>query len=479
MSTNIMAMGLTGPELATLNQITEQIEARRAYNERREAYYEGSARIRQLGIAVPPQMRDLDTVVGWPGMAVDVLEERLDLEGFSLPDGDVLDLGLDEVWEDNRLEDESGQAHLPTLMHGVSFVTVSAGVEADGEPPVLVTVEPPTRMSGVWDARARRLSAAASVTWNGQEGRYTAATLYLPDQTVFLEADGTGPLRVVHRAQHGLGRPLVVPLVNRPRVGRPWGRSEISRAIISYTDSAVRTLLGMEVAREFYSSPQRYLLGADEDAFQNADGTAKTGWEVYLGRVLALTRDEDGELPQVGQFSAASPAPYLDQVRGIANLVAGEAAIPASYLGFVTDNPSSADAIRVSEARLVKRAERRQRIFGAAWCEVMRLALLVRDGSVPPEARSLVARWRDAATPTRAAQADAVMKLVSAGVLPPNSEVTYELLGYDRTTITRLAAETRRARTEQMMQSLFSAPEASPEVAGLTQAGAADVDDTE
>ncbi|TMZ70763.1 phage portal protein [Klebsiella pneumoniae] len=149
---------------------------------------------------------------------------------------------------------------------------------------------------------------------------------------------------------------------------------------------------------------------------------------------------------------------------------------PRVLLGF---RDPSADAIRVSEARLVKRAERRQRIFGAAWCEVMRLALLVRDGSVPPEARSLVARWRDAATPTRAAQADAVMKLVSAGVLPPNSEVTYELLGYDRTTITRLAAETRRARTEQMMQSLFSAPEASPEVAGLTQAGAADVDDTE
>ena len=476
--TTIPATGLSGPEQETLSTIVEQIESRQAYNQRREAYYEGSARIRQLGIAVPPNLRDVNTVVGWPGMAVDVLEERLDLEGFSLPDGDVDDLGLDQVWEDNHLEDESGQAHLPTLMHGISFVTVSAGVETDGEPPVLVTVEPPTRMSGIWDTRARRLSSAASVQWDSEQGRYTAATLYLREQTVFLEAPtGAGNLRVVHRAKHGLGRPLVVPLVNRPRVGRPWGRSEISRAIMSYTDSAVRTLLGMEIAREFYSSPQLALLGVAEEAFVNADGSAKTAWEVYLGRVLALTRDEDGELPQVQQIAAASPAPYLDQVRGLANLVAGEAAIPASYLGFVTDNPSSADAIRVSEARLVKRAERRQRIFGSAWCEVMRMALLVRDGAVPDEARGLVARWRDAATPTRAAQADAVMKLVSAGVLPANSEVTYELLGYDRTTINRLAAEARRARADQMLDSLFSAPPVDEQTAGLTQAGAADVDD--
>jgi len=476
--TTIPATGLSGPEQETLSTIVEQIESRQAYNQRREAYYEGSARIRQLGIAVPPNLRDVDTVVGWPGMAVDVLEERLDLEGFSLPDGDVDDLGLDQVWEDNHLEDESGQAHLPTLMHGISFVTVSAGVETDGEPPVLVTVEPPTRMSGIWDTRARRLSSAASVQWDSEQGRYTAATLYLREQTVFLEAPtGAGNLRVVHRAKHGLGRPLVVPLVNRPRVGRPWGRSEISRAIMSYTDSAVRTLLGMEIAREFYSSPQLALLGVAEEAFVNADGSAKTAWEVYLGRVLALTRDEDGELPHVQQIAAASPAPYLDQVRGLANLVAGEAAIPASYLGFVTDNPSSADAIRVSEARLVKRAERRQRIFGSAWCEVMRMALLVRDGAVPDEARGLVARWRDAATPTRAAQADAVMKLVSAGVLPANSEVTYELLGYDRTTINRLAAEARRARADQMLDSLFSAPAVDEQTAGLTQAGAADVDD--
>ena len=73
---------------------------------------------------------------------------------------------------------------------------------------------------------------------------------------------------------------------------------------------------------------------------------------------------------------------------------------------WTTGNPASADAIRAGEARLVKRAERRQVSFGRAWLEVGRLALLVRDGVVPDSFSSLGTRWRDAATPTRAAAAD-------------------------------------------------------------------------
>jgi hypothetical protein len=109
--------------------------------------------------------------------------------------------------------------------------------------------------------------------------------------------------------------------------------------------------------------------------------------------------------------------------------MAAETAIPASYLGFQTDNPASADAIRQMEARLVKRAERRQRQFGRTWSEVAKLALLVRDGSVPTEAQEIRPIWRDASTPTRAAAADEAVKLISAGVFLPDSEITYNRIG--------------------------------------------------
>ncbi|MBQ1164269.1 hypothetical protein KBZ21_40450, partial [Streptomyces sp. A73] len=45
---------------------------------------------------------------------------------------------------------------------------------------------------------------------------------------------------------------------------------------------------------------QRYILGASESAFQDAEGNTKSAWETYIGRVLALERDEDGQVPLVG-----------------------------------------------------------------------------------------------------------------------------------------------------------------------------------
>ena len=40
-------------------------------------------------------------------------------------------------------------------------------------------------------------------------------------------------------------------------------------------------------------------------------------------------------------------------------------------------------------------------------------------------------RWRDASTPTRAATADAVTKLVGVGILPADSRTVLEMLGLD------------------------------------------------
>jgi hypothetical protein len=142
--------------------------------------------------------------------------------------------------------------------------------------------------------------------------------------------------------------------------------------------------------------------------------------------------------------------------------------MPSSYLGFVTDNPSSADAIRAGEARLVKRAERRQAVFGAAWSEVMRLALLIRDKELPPVAPKPL--WRDASTPTRAAAADEAVKLVAAGILPPESDVALERLGFSELDRSRIQADRRRTAGRGVLQSLTAVTDEAltdPDVAEL------------
>lgn len=451
-------MSLTQNELDLIEQLRRKLQSHDGKNDVLARYYEGKNRLKDFRISIPPQLTTVDSVVGWPGTAVDVLEERLDLEGYIAPDT----FGLNEVFRENDLDLESSLGHKDALVYGTGFVVVGKG--AAGEPETLITIESPKRVTAKYDLRLRRAVAAIALD-RDEVGRPVAGTLYLPDETIQLDYSN-GVWVDVDRDQHNLGRLPVVPLSNNPRSGDPYGRSEITRAVRSYTDAAMRTLLGAEIAREFYSAPQRYILGADEDLFLDSDGNPLNPWTVYQGRILGVPANQDGNIPQVGQFSANSTQPYFEQVRAYAQMIAAETAIPASYLGFQTDNPSSADAIRQMEARLVKRAERRQKQFGRSWTEVAKLALLVRDGEVPAEANDIRPIWRDASTPTRAAAADEAVKLIGAGVLLPNSEVTYNRIGLSDSDKRVLNQEKAANEAGQLVQNLAAAARAVANTAG-------------
>ena len=49
-----------------------------------EAYFNGEKRLAALGVSLPPQMRVLEMVSGWPRLVVEALVERLTVEGFYL-----------------------------------------------------------------------------------------------------------------------------------------------------------------------------------------------------------------------------------------------------------------------------------------------------------------------------------------------------------------------------------------------------------
>jgi hypothetical protein len=442
-------MTLSIDELDLVTHLRKKLTRHDAKNAELERYYEGKNRLKDMRISIPPQLSEVNSVVGWAGTTIQVLEERLDFEGYIAPDT----LGLQDIYRANDLDVESGLGHIDSLVFGTSFAVVGAGMEGEANP--LITIESPKRMTGIYDLRLRRMTAALSLH-RDYNGTPESGALYLPNVTIYLQFVKDVPFDVM-RDEHNMGRLPVVAIVNNPRSSDPHGRSEITRAVRSYTDSAMRTLLGAEVAREFYSAPQRYILGADEDVFQDSDGNNLDPWKVYQGRLLGIPTNQDGQMPVVGQFAANDPRPYFDQIRAYATLLAAETAIPASYLGFQTDNPSSADAIRQMEARLVKRAERRQKQFGRAWTEVARLALLVRDGVIPLEADLIRPSWRDPSTPTRAAAADEAVKLIGAGVLLADSEVTYNRIGLSDTDKQVLATEKANAQASQLVTNLITA----------------------
>ncbi len=438
---------LSDDELALVQVLRADMLRDRWSLQLRDAYFNGEQLVRDLGISIPPQLKGLHTVIGWPRVGVESLEERLDLEAFRWADG-ADSSELSEIAEANDLFDESSLAHLDALVYGREYLAVGSGGCGTDECPPLITAESPLDMTVMWDARLRMSTAAlrecAADSFIDADPGQRMLVLYLPDQTVMAVPSDLGGWEVVDRDIHNLGIVPVVRLANRQRTADRVGHSEITPEVMSITDAACRRLMGMEVAAEFFGAPQRYILGASESAFQDADGTAKSAWETYIGRVLALERDEDGQVPSVGQFAAHDPTGMTKIIDLYARIMSSQFGLPPHMLGYTTDNPASADAIRSTEAKLVKRSERRIRRFGASWQQAMRLALWVRDGEPPDKARRIETVWRNPATPTVAAQVDATVKLVQAGVLPADSDVTLEMAGFTESQRQRITVDRRR-----------------------------------
>lgn len=458
---------LSDQEHATASRLMAKLQGHQRKNLLLEAYYDAKQHVRDLGIAIPPHLRNLEAAIGWPGTVVDALEERLDHDGWDDPD----QLGVDDIVEANDLHTELAYGRLDALIYGVSFGVVGSG--GPGEPSPLITVESPKRMTATWSRRRRHITEAFLVS-TGTNGQVNGATLWYGDQVVELSYDpDRNTWGVEDRSENRLlGRPPVHRLVNRPRSSDPDGRSEITRPIRTYTDNAVRTIVAMEVSRDFHAAPKFWLLGADEASFQGPDGKPRTAWETYIGRLNAINRDEDGNAPDIKTFSGASPAPFLEQLRGLAQMVSAEGALPIAYLGLAHDaNPASADAALVAEARLNKRAERRQSAFGSREAALMRDALWILWGQEPPSTPHPI--YRPAATPTLAAAADATMKLVQGGVLPPDSELTLRRVGMNERDREQVMADRRRSRATQTLTALAAAADqarSDTQVADLSDA---------
>lgn len=469
---------VSAPAFLRLSQLSEgneqvrrrlvaQLDYFKAVNVRQESYYEGSRAVRDLGIAIPPSLRDVPAVAAWPEIVVDVIDERMTWRGWYTRGADF---GLAETFDANHLGVELGQATLDSLICGISFLTVGTGEV--GEPEVLVKAESPSRMTATWSPRLRRISEALVELFD-DEGHLSGWRLYLPGVTITTEVRNNA-LVVADMDEHGLPRVPVAAMMNRPRGNRPMGRSEITRAVRSFTDSGMRTLLGMEVSREFYAAPQRYLMGADESMFVDSEGNPKSQWAAIIGHMLMAPRDENDELPVPGQFQAASPQPFSDLLRTYSQMISAATGIPAHHLGFTTDNPASEGAIRRADARLDKRAENRIKQFDVGLIEAGELVVLWRDGELPP-AGAVKSLWEDVTTPTPGAAADRAAKMLDAGVITADMDFTLEQYGLSDDEIARVRQERRRSGGSAALRAITDAAAAGRPV--VSTAPVADADD--
>lgn len=455
--------GVDVDELDVIRRLFNVLAAKQPRNMIRSVYFDGKAPLQDLGISLPPQLKSMDAVLGWPALVVRALAHRNIFEGFVSPDQETDPFELDALLEANMFDLELPQAIVSTYKHACSFLTATVGDEESGEPPVVIMARSAEWSAALWDRSRRRVKAALAVT-DAKDEQPTEFVVYL-DHSVLTCSRRSDGSWVTDRQANPLGRPLVEPLVYDPQLDRPFGRSRISRAIMSLTDRGMRTIARSEVAAEFFATPQRYVLGVDEDAWA---GTNK--WKAVMGRFLALTKDEDGDVPTVGQFSAQSPQPHTDQLRSIASQVASEANLDLSQLGIVQDNPSSAEAIFAAKEPLIIEAMAANRVFGAALRRLAQTAVMLRgeDDEPSDELRRLQVKWTPPAFPSPLSKAQAMQLEVQSLPWVADTSVALEGFGHDQADITRMMAEKRRlSGVQSLLERIRSeTPAASPPSGG-------------
>jgi len=402
-------VAISPDELMLLTRLANDAQALSVGDERMSRYYEGAQRLEHIGIAVPPELRRFETVVNWPRVNVDTIEHRQDVKSLLLPGQDKADVGLREGWDANNLDSDLSLLNKDLLIFGRGFMC--AGTNAEDKDHPLLTVESPREMTGLLNSRTRRLDAVLRLYGQTKEDtRPQFATLYMPDQTLWIERNTSGKWVEFSRDVHRLGRVPVVMFLNRRRTGGLYGRSEMAD-IIPLTDAAARSLTNLQIAGETHSVPQKWVLGMSKGDFVDADGAPVPAWQSYFSAIWA-NQNKDAK---VGQFTASDLKNFHDTVNHYGQLAASITGFPARYFGQNTTNPPAEGAIRAEEAQMVKTIERKNVEVGSGLGWVMGLYERLRTGDWVSGNRIHI-EWHDPGTPTFAQRADALQKM--AGGVP-------------------------------------------------------------
>lgn len=416
-----------------VDKLVQRLAATTGDDRKYDQYYEGLQRLEHIGLAVPPELRRFETVVNWCRLVVDSVSDRMRMKAFYLPGEDRASEALRESWDYNNLDSESIAHHQEMLVLGRGFVSVGAN-EEDPEHP-LIRVENPREIAVEIDYRHRRLLAAVrtcrfEVDPLTLESRCDEAVLYLPDETLWLVRAG-GRWVVEDRDRHRLGRVPLVMFLNRRRVGKWTGVSEMVDAI-PLVDSAARSLTNLQLAGETHSVPQKYVLGMSKGDFVDKSGQPIPAWEAYFNAIWANANKD----AKVGQFTASDLSNFHRTIEHYGALLTGVYGLPPRYVGLSSVNPAAEGAIRAEEARLILNVEKKSALAGDGWGWVMGLSERFRTGEWVTGSR-IKTDWHDPGTPTYAQRADALTKMYANGQGILSREGVWEELGWSEARMER------------------------------------------
>lgn len=429
--------------LGWLKQLAAQLEERQPRLQVFSDYYDGEQKLRFTSAKFRKAFgnRFDGWSDNWCATVVDAKDERLNVEGFRFwtdPDDEPLtaDRAAWDIWQANQLDADSQLAHLDALIGEQTYALVWYDENGDGYPDV--TIEHPSQMIVQTAAGNRKRRLAAAKIWADESG-FLFGTVYLPGGIFKFRSQQThrhGGFRGVEWVERGDGwaidNPLgvvpVVPLTNRARLLAP-ARSELVD-VVPKQDAINNLWANLMVAAENQGTRRPWAIMAELPADQRGEPTNPFDRPDVTGIAL------EGE-GRIGTLEEASLDNFIRSIELAVKHIASQTRTPPHYLNASADRLSG-ESIKAAETGLVSSVQRKQRHFGEAWEEVMRLAFAVAGDEAHARAIRAETIWSDAESRTESEHIDAVGKQRVMLEIPRRK--AWELAGHSPTDMDRMEA---------------------------------------
>ena len=413
-------MALSEDEQDLIRRLQAELASTRRQDILMRRYYRGRQRVEQLGMAIPPEMRQFLVVTNWARVVVDTLVARQQVRSLILPGEETADPVLRAIWDANNLSAHIKMYNQDRKVLGRAFMSVGTNESAPALP--LIRVEPPMSMAALVDTRLEQMTAAARFYTLPRRVAANAITLYVPGARITVEKDKNGRWdEVGDRDEYDGPIPIVMDL-NRRLSGEWCGESEMTD-IIPLADSAVRSLTNLQFAQEAHGIPRMWMTGVAKGDFVDEDGKPIPQFEAYFDAIQMLTSKD----AKIGQLTAADLKNFDTSMTIYGTQAATVTGFPGRYFGLSAANPSSEGAIRAEESELVRRCEDDNDRVGMTIGWAAALAYEYATGTSVAGNRVRV-DWFDPATPTVAQRMDAIVKAKQSGIV--SREGSWDELGW-------------------------------------------------
>jgi hypothetical protein len=271
--------------------------------------------------------------VGWGRRAVEIRANKTNFDRF---ENDTL--GLNEIFTKYKVKEAFNKVKDDVLVCGCGFLALN------GNRVFPFTAEEATGTFSWFEQNLKdgvalfRQSTHKDRFLKADAKRPDAFVEYLSDRTIAHERVGNEMTTTI--ALNGTGRPLMGLLTHKATAKRPFGQSVLTKAARSAIVDASRTIRQAMIAAYHYNTKVDVIMGADSD-------TAVDKIESQTGDVLKIGPNENGQIPQIGEFAQHAMAPFTDTILTAARNFCSDTKLSLVNLGISSDAPQSTEALEI------------------------------------------------------------------------------------------------------------------------------------